>query len=231
MKTKTLTFRRHADKAGGDAAKKGVGLATGLMPRGLWRAFGKGIVTRGRTEFGSTGITRTNWSAMMAKLGHQLTFGRTAGTVKSKPHLDIMALVYDMHAVEEGIKKFGDDGFLRKWLDGGVSPKIMVNAQEIADTIIKAEVKAIMEGKASNIENYINSWTVEAIYERLTGARFDLTHTRKKPVSKDTPKGVRYTEKLRIKFSRKGRAILYYRGQRFDVTERLNQIMAGKAIQ
>ncbi len=225
----SLVFRRHGEKVSTEKQKASrVGKRTGLQWKGLRRAFWKGVFNRGRTEFASTdaATTRTNWSARAARLGHRLTGGKTTGPVKLKPYLgyyyikDMGAAIAEVKRLETRYGKDGaDDAYLRRWLDGKVSPRIMLPPAQVADDIIRKEVESIKNSQASNVQNYINRWTVEAILERLAGARFDSLIRKGKKT-----KGVDFTEPLKIGFTKKGRAILRYRGYKFDVTERIKEI-------
>jgi len=221
-----MVFRRHGDKAAGPKAKEGFQGKTGLQKKGWLRAFGRGMVgvgTLGKTEFASSPLLRVKNTAKAARAGHRSLFGRTTGEVVEKKHLDAFGAIKNMGAAEDLIAKHGDDGVLRMWLDGKLSTDIMAPANEWASEVLRQEIPRMRQGQMRNVQNFTNSWGVEAIYELLTGAKFEQTLAPRTPGSKG--KGVRFTEPLSLAFDKKGRAILTYRKNRFDVTNRLKEIV------
>jgi hypothetical protein len=111
---------------------------------------------------------------------------------------------------------------LRDWLDGKLPTTIVDHHLKVADSIIKKRFgleKKVFDlgGKSILLRNVSHSWNVEAVFERLTGRKFHMT----------TPKWtmVRPTESLQVSFTKEGRAILSYRGKRYDVTSNLKKIV------
>ena len=143
---------------------------------------------------------------------------------RPRKELDLYEIIKDMPAVERLEERLGEEVALRRWLDGKLSTKIIDKPKMVADRIIKKRIalgKIVFElgGKNKLLRNVSHSWIVEAVFERLTGRKFNLT----------SPKGKmsRPTEGLTVYFTKKGKAILEYRKKRYDVTANLVKI-AGK---
>jgi len=137
--------------------------------------------------------------------------------------------IHDMAGLELMIKRFGsEEPVLRKWLDGKLSLMIADHPFKVADSVIRKRIglgKAVFELGAKDrlLRNLSHSWVVEAVFERLTGRKFQFTKPRNKMV--------RPTEGLTVSFTEKGRTILEYRKKRYDVTRNLEKIVGKDRIE
>ena len=213
----SVSFERHADK------KKGT--ITGLSAKGIAQARAKGRkLPRGPKVKGYySPVTR---AASTLKLGMQTA--RRVGVktyVKDRPNKALgMDGIHDLDAIYAMIEKAGaEEPVLRKWLDGKIPTRVMEKPEQVADRIIRDRVafgKFVFEWGAKDImlRNLSHSWILEAVFERLTGRRI--------PISKEKGGIAKPTEGFTMAFNKKGRAILSYRGKKYDVTANLNKIIA-----
>jgi len=129
-------------------------------------------------------------------------------------------------------KKYGEEGLLRRWLDGKVPRSIMDPYEEVADKIIRerfglGQRLARMGRRDLLLHNVTHGYIVEAVFTRLTGRRFENTRAPKPPPASahKGPSMVRETEGLKITHYKNGRAVLRYRGRSYEVTTKLKQIL------
>jgi hypothetical protein len=196
---------------------------TGLSQAGinLARASGRTNLS-GKVKGYTSPVTRAK-KTLEYKLGaYRAKGGKTYPNIRLKKELDLGKVVRDMGALEKLFEKYGaEEPVLRKWLDGKISSKAMVPAKEVADQIIKkrfglGQRVARTGTKDRTLENVSHSWFVEAVFERLTGVKFEAM----RPGTM-----VRETEGLTVNHYKNGKAVLRYRGKSFDVTKQLNSIL------
>jgi len=196
---------------------------------------GKGIsVARRKGPSYPKGLKAKGYSSPVSRAAASLNLGQTYARRRGRKIYKATRIrrelgfdcIKDMPALEAMIEKAGiEEPVLRRWLDGKISKKVIAPAKEVADSIIRkrlgfGNVVLKLGGKDILLRNVSHSWLVEAVFERLTGRKFQAT--------KPTGTMVRPTEGLTVAFTKGGRAILSYRQKRYDVSANLNRI-AGKA--
>lgn len=214
-----VSVERHAHKA--------KGTKTGLSAEGISAARKKGLsYPPGFKSKGyASSVSRADTTLQLGQTYARRRGTKTYALSRTRMELDLYKIIKDMPAIEKELEKAGqEEPFLRKWLDGKVSARIIDKPKLVADRIIKKRIglgKAVFElgAKDKLLRNVSHSWVVEAVFERLTGRKFQFT----------TPKNkmVRSTEGLTVSFTRQGKAVLSYRGKAYDVTANLEKI-AGK---
>lgn len=218
----TVSLERHADRRDGTK--------TGLSAKGIAKARkGRRVPASFRIK-GYHGLTPRTVSTI--ELGQKAAKRRgikiyptpklKLGMQRGKRHeLSGDYYILNETAVDRLIEKRGEAVFLRDWLDGKISKKIMMSPQTVADAIIRK--RFALGARASRrgirkvvMRNITRGWNPEAVFERLTGRRYEFT----------TPRNtmVRPSESLTVSFLANGKAILSFRRKKYDVTANLNRI-------
>ncbi len=231
----TAFFLRHADKSGET-----------LSPFGQKRAGSAGRFLRGRIVFSSSTVPRAVETAeRLARAAGQgqivsqhselnyfncvrdLSALEKLGVEERKkfPSEEKLRKQYPNEAVFQQklfeIKEKADSVVTRKWLDGKIPTSIIMSPKEVSDSIIRRLEKNIFSAKAAgkNVSvNVSHADFIVAVFERLTGRRFDLLRPKNQYA--------RPLEGMRFDFLKSGRIILRYRGKRFDVTKCFNEIVS-----
>ncbi len=219
-----VSLERHADK------KKGT--KTGLSRKGISQARtkGKSFPRRLKSKAYASPQTRAVSSARFG-LQSANASGRKVypkeSYVRARKELGLAS--FNLKVWDKLSEALGsEERLMRKWLDGNYCKQVGVRPETIADRIIGKRFGlglAVRElgGKDILLRNLSHVPVLEAVFERLTGREFQLTE----------PKGTsgRPTESLTVSFTKKGRAILSYRGKRYDVTSNLKRIVGKKRIE
>jgi len=127
----------------------------------------------------------------------------------------------NVYAQKELSKVGGSNSLMmRNWLDGKYPPEKIASPQKMAEDIIRKRFglgqRAARAGvKGYQMLNITHDWQMMAVFERLTGKKFDKAGLR-------APKP---NEGIIVYHTKEGKAILEYQGKRFEVTRRLNQIL------
>ena len=195
------TLRRHSVKSG----KTKTGLtASGIK---LARKTGKRELS-GKVKGYHSSATRAKSTLVYGMQGHK---GKKYSKIRVRKELSYYFLK-DMAKLESLVVKHGEEKFLRMWLDGKVSSRLISKPEEVANLIIKkrfglGQRVAKLGAKDIMIENVSHSWIVEAVFERLTGKKYNTL----KPGTMG-----RFTEGLTINHYKNGKAVLTYRGNSFN---------------
>lgn len=203
---------RHAQKA-----KTPSGLS--LFGEKQGRAVGK-LLKKGRNfAFASGNAARTKTTAKGIASG-----ANAKKDVKQYVPFSLDKWFHDEKAYDALVKaKRGNEELvIRDWLDGKVPASIFDKPKDVADPMIKRLHQNLSEAQVAgkNVSvNVTHSDLVEAVFERLTEKKFNLLRPHIM---------ARETEGLRFDFLKSGRIILRYRGKRFDVTKRFNEIISKK---
>ncbi len=208
------SLRRHSIKKGGTK--------TGLSAAGinLARVSGRTKLS-GKVKGYTSPVTRAERTLKIGMGAYRAKGEKTYAVIRKRKELGLDFAIKDMGKAEGLLIKHGEPKFLRMWLDGKVSSKIMTSPKEVADVIIKKRLGlgqkvAKMGAKDIMLANQTHSWIVEAVFERLTGKKFNTL----KPGTM-----VRETEGLTVTHYKNGKAVLNYRGNSFDITKRLNSVL------
>lgn len=213
-------LRRHSYKQPSNVASK-----TGLTRKGISHARKTGrAMAKGRKVKGyHSGVVRAKASLEYELGSFRALGGKTYASTRARKAMGI-DYIKDREAFGRLFKRYGgEDAVMRRWLDGKVSTRFIEKPEGVADKIIKNRFrvgKKIAEGgtKDRMLENVSHAWNIEAVFERLTGKKFN----KMKPGT-----GAREMEGLTVTHYKNGKAVLRYRGKSFDVTKRLNAILAG----
>lgn len=211
-------LRRHS--------KKGPKTITGLSLKGIRLARRKGQkLPRGVKVKGYHSGKPRAAASLRCELGaFRAKGGKTYSQSRKRAYLSPMTDA-QYAALMPMIERFGsEEAVIRRWLDGNIPSKVIEKPKLLADRIIKKRFglgQRIAEKgtKDKILENVSHAWTVEAVFERLTGQRFDK-------MSPGTY--AREMEGLSVTHYKNGKAILRYRKKSFDITERLKKILAKK---
>ncbi len=219
-----VSLERHADK------KRGT--RTGLSGKGIRQARRKGksfprhLKSKAYASPQTRAVSSARFGLQSANASGRKVYPK-GSYVRTRKELGLVSFnlkVWDKLSSEMG----SEERLMRKWLDGKYSKEVGVRPETIADRILRKRFGlglAVRElgGKDILLRNLSHVPVLEAVFERLTGRQFQLTN----------PKGTsgRPTETLTISFTRKGRAILSYRGKRYDVTSNLTKIVGDKKLE
>ena len=209
-------LRRHS--------KKGPKTRTGLSLEGIRLAQRKGrkLPKDVKVKGYHSGKPRTNASLRYEFGAFRAKGGKTYPESRKRAYLSSMTDA-QYAALFPMIKKLGsEEAVMRRWLDGKLPASTLEKPGPVADRIIKKRFGlgqriARMGAKNRLLENLSHAWTVEAVFERLTGQRFDKMHP---------GTYAREMEGLTVTHYKNGKAVLRYRGKSFDVTKKLNKILA-----
>lgn len=207
-------LRRHSIK------KKGT--KTGLSASGISLSRTKGRKLSGKVKGYHSPSSRAKSTLGYEMGAYKAKKGKTYSAQRSRKELDVAGAIRNEAAVVKLIEKFGkEEPVLRMWLDGKISSKHVKPAKQVADEIIKKRLglgqRVAKTGTKDRVlENLSHSWLVEAVFERLTGRKFETM---------GSGEMVRPTEGLIVSHYKNGKAVLRYRGESFDVTKKLNQIL------
>jgi hypothetical protein len=208
------TLRRHSIKKSGTKtglSKPGISLARRSAQK----------VLSGKVKGYSSPVSRAENTLKLGLGTYRSKGGKTYPSIRVRKELGLGAAIRDEIAAEKLLVKHGEPKFLRLWLDGKVSQKIIASPKEVADNIIKkrfglSQKIAKAGAKEIMLDNLTHSWLVEAVFERLTNTKFNNL----KPGTM-----VRETEGLVISHYKNGKAVLRYRNKSFDVTQKLESIL------
>ena len=208
------TLRRHSIKK--KTTKTGL-TASGIK---LARVSGRKNLS-GKVKGYHSSAVRAENTLKLGMGAYRAKGGKIYPKTRMRKELADTALIKNMDLAVALLGKHGEPKLLRMWLDGKVSKQILGDPKVLADVIIKKRLGlgqkvAKMGAKDIMLENLSHSWMVEAVFERLTGKKFNSL----KPGTM-----VRETEGLTVNHYKNGKAVLRYRGQSFDVTSRLNSIL------
>ena len=201
---------------------KKAGTKTGLSRPGirLARLVGKRIPKRWMVKGYHSPVIRAESTVRLMLRSHQKSGGKAYPVIRPKKELGLSYIV-NPAACDRLEAKLGEKTFLRRWLNGKISERLIHHPHRVADAIIRRRFGlgqriARLGFKDKLLKSVSHAWQIEAVFERLTGTRYDAL-----------PPGTqaRPTEAMEVIHYQNGKAILTYRGKRFDVTKRLDQIV------
>lgn len=197
---------------------------TGLTSEGIdlarqtGRKLDKGVKVKGYYS----GVPRSKASLEYELGAFRAKGGKTYPQIRERGELKSFNFVKDMASLDRMIEQAAnEDQVLRRWLDGKLSTAIIEKPKVVADKVIRkrfglGQRVARMGGKDRLLENVAHSWLIEAVFERLTGKKFE---------EMQPGTMVREMEPLVMTHYKNGKTVLRYRGKSFDVTKRFNQIL------
>lgn len=170
-----------------------------------------------------SGVLRAETTAERQLAGFRSVGGKTYQTVRKRTIFGLPRIIPDMKAAEKQIKDYGEPKALRMWLEGETPSSVMLPVKEVVRDFVQKEFdfgRFLNERNVRNIavRHVAHSWLVEAVFENLTGKRYETTLPRNRIV--------RENEGLDLIFYPKGKIELKYRNKKYDVTKRFNAILA-----
>jgi hypothetical protein len=218
----TTGLFRHSDKQGGTS--------TGLSKKGIVMAWDKGssLPTSRKTAIRASDSPRAKNTAEFTLDGLREKGGKGYSKIRQRNRISFSSMFKPggMEIADKLIAKYGgEDVVLRRWLDGKMG-KYMYGPKAVADDIIRNELAfgsflAEQGRKDLSVRYQGHSWFVEAVFERLTGKKFETTTSR-------TVKMVRPNEGVSLSHYEDGKVFLNYRGKTYNVTKKFNQIAGRK---
>jgi phosphohistidine phosphatase SixA len=224
------TFQRHSTRE--HIRRAALHHLTKLTPGGKREAFelGKALPKDRKLKIYFSPAARTRQTAHYLYRGHKSAGGKAAryftkgvrghlGSKRAGERQELMGvnLFRDEKKVQEEYNKVGRDNakMVRNWIDGmyeditrsprDISAKITRRRVRLGQRAAKAGVRDY------NIMNIGHDWQIMALFEFLTGKKFDrIGVTMPKP-----------NEGFTVHHTVSGKAILEYQGRKFDITKRL----------
>ena len=201
------------------------GTKTGLSAKGIAaaRKSGRTIPLHYKVAGRHSGSSRAKSTLELAMASFREKGGKTYKTTRPRKKIGLKSVFKNDEAikiVDKWIEQQGEVNVLRKWIDGKISTRLVFPANQVADNIIKWELGfgsyLAREGvRGINVRYQSHSWIVDAVFERLTGKKFNL-------IAPGTVS--RENERIVLTHYKNGKTILSYRGKSFDVTKRFSEI-------
>jgi len=226
----TVSIRRHTNKDKvGNATKYGLKKA-----RELGKSIPKGQVLKGY----SSSVERCIDTLTNLEKGFKINGKSAIGKQPVRASLREENVFRDVNKVRELFAQMGGDErkFMKLWYEGKIPKEYMVTPPELADIIVKDRFAYILRfidlksknkiGKLDNlpqlhIENITHDLRVGALFERLTGKNLQVYSKQliiKPRESIDFDIYMQKNKKLKI--------ILNFRNNKFDVTNKINEILS-----
>ncbi|MDO8627111.1 MAG: hypothetical protein Q7K42_01470 [Candidatus Diapherotrites archaeon] len=217
-------LRRHAAKQGGTL--------TGLSRQGELDSLNSGEklpkTLKLKSKYSSFVDPRAGHSANLQSMGHERKGGKVYSKLRSRKSLSFD--LSNPKAFDELMKKFSSPGVdpnitttkaMRAWINGEVQIPGLPDWKFVADEFIVHDLRlaqkvSAKKGRNIQFENLSHAPNADFVFERLTGQPFEIAKGRfsdllEGPVFFHAPKG---------------QLILEYRGKRYDVTEKYNEIVS-----